>query len=93
MEKSAHIAQVPLDCDLDVATAPRLRRVIDGLIDDGCRRIVINMAGCDYVDSAGMALVFLLVPLPLTQISSHSPPRSFPIYCSVTLPFFIIAYQ
>jgi anti-anti-sigma factor len=58
MEKSAHIAQVPLEGDLDVTVVPRLRRVLDDLIDGGCRRIVINMAGCDYVDSAGMALIF-----------------------------------
>jgi anti-anti-sigma factor len=49
---------VPLEGDLDVTVVPRLRRVLDDLIDGGCRRIVINMAGCDYVDSAGMALIF-----------------------------------
>ena len=58
MERRAYIAQVPIDCDLDVTTVQRSRKVIDGLIDDGCRRIVLNMSGCSYLDSAGMALLF-----------------------------------
>lgn len=41
-----------------MTAAPRLRARIDGLIDGGCRRIIINMENASYVDSAGMGLIF-----------------------------------
>lgn len=57
MDPRPDIALVPVESDLDVTTVDALRRVLDGLIDGGCRRIILNMAGATYVDSAGMALV------------------------------------
>lgn len=53
-----NIALVPVDRDLDVTTVPRVRKAIDSLIDSGCKRIILNMAGVGFVDSAGMALLF-----------------------------------
>ena len=58
MEFNPNIALVPIDEDLDVTTVPRVRRMLDGLIESGCRRIVLNLGGVTYVDSAGMALLF-----------------------------------
>lgn len=57
MDPRPNIALVPVERDIDVTTVDALRSVIDGLIDDGCRRIVLNMSGARYVDSAGMALI------------------------------------
>ncbi len=57
MSMQPNIALVPIDDDLDVTSVARVRSAIDGLISGGCRRIVLNMAGACYVDSAGMALV------------------------------------
>lgn len=57
MDSQQDIALVPVDRDLDVTTVDALRRMLDRLIDGGCRRIILNMSGASYVDSAGMALV------------------------------------
>ena len=57
MERNANIALVPVDGDLDVTTVSPMRETLDRLIDGGCRRIVLNMAGADFVDSAGMGLI------------------------------------
>lgn len=54
---SAHIALVPVDGDLDVTAVPPMRELLDQLIDDGCRRIVLNMSGVGFIDSAGMGLI------------------------------------
>ncbi len=57
METHSNIALVHVDGDLDVTSVPRVKRRLEGLIDGGCRRIVLNMAQTDYVDSAGMGLL------------------------------------
>jgi serine/threonine-protein kinase RsbW len=57
MLNHANIAQVCVDGDLDVRSVPSVRRALDGLVDSGCRRVVLNMANADYVDSAGMGLI------------------------------------
>ena len=58
METMPNIALVPVEGDLDVTTVPRVRDTVDTLISSGCRRVILNMAGVQYVDSAGMALLF-----------------------------------
>lgn len=57
MLQNANIAQVCVDGDLDVTSVPAVRRTLDGLIDSGCRRVVLNMANADYADSSGMGLI------------------------------------
>lgn len=57
MDTNPNIALVHVDGDLDVTSVPRVKRRLEGLIDGGCRRIVLNMAQTDYVDSAGMGLL------------------------------------
>lgn len=46
--------------DLDASTVPRLRTYFEGLIEGGCRRIILNMHDVSYVDSMGLALIFTL---------------------------------
>lgn len=58
MTHKADIVVLPLSGDLDVVSTPRVRATIDDLIEDGCKRIIINMSDVSYVDSAGMALLF-----------------------------------
>ena len=43
---------------LDVRTAATLKSLVQGLIDDGCKRIMLNFAETEYVDSAGMGVLF-----------------------------------
>lgn len=57
MDGTANIALVSAGGDLDVTTCPRLRSAIDGLVDQGCRRIILNMADVTRIDSTGMALI------------------------------------
>lgn len=57
LEDRANIALVPVAGDLDVTSVAGLRDVLDGLINRGCRRIILSFADCDYIDSTGMGLI------------------------------------
>ena len=56
-QQKPDIALVPVEEDLDVTSVDGLRTTLDALIRRGCRRVILNMAGVSYIDSAGMALV------------------------------------
>ena len=57
MPANVNIALVPVEGDLDVTSAPSVRRRIDRLVSGGCRRIFVNMADVGFVDSAGLGLI------------------------------------
>lgn len=57
MQTNQDIALVPVEQDLDVTNVDYLRNSINRLIDGGCRRIILNMYGASYVDSAGMGML------------------------------------
>lgn len=57
MAAQSNILLIPLEGDLDVASVPRLRSLVEHDIAAGCRRVIINMAGASYVDSMGMAFL------------------------------------
>jgi anti-anti-sigma factor len=59
MNERPNIALVPIEEDIDVTTAGALRVTLDRLINNGCRRIILNMSGASYVDSAGMATILV----------------------------------
>ena len=50
-----------LSGSLDVASAPELRDLVVGLIDEGRYRLVLNMSGVDFVDSIGLGVFVGLV--------------------------------
>lgn len=58
MPEHTHIAVLPLESDLDVRSVPAVRAQIEGLIDGGCRRIILNMTDTCYIDSCGMGMLF-----------------------------------
>ncbi len=58
MAAMTHIAVLPVETDLDVRTADRVRDEIDQLIGAGCRRIILNMANTAFIDSLGMGMLF-----------------------------------
>lgn len=58
MSRIPDITLLPVQGDLDVTTAPRLKVVLDDLIDSGCRRVILNMAKVAHIDSAGMGVIF-----------------------------------
>ena len=43
--------------DIDIATVPQLRARIDGLIDAGARRIIVNCQNVGFIDSTGLAFL------------------------------------
>lgn len=57
MAGQSNIVLVPVQGDLDVTSVARLRRTLDALINNGCKRIVLNLASTSYMDSSGMGLV------------------------------------
>ena len=57
MQPRQDIALVPVERDLDVTTVDAVRKAIYRLMDGGCRRIILNMRGASYVDSAGMGML------------------------------------
>lgn len=61
MRHSSDIALVPIRGDLSSRTVPYVRDELEGLINGGTRRIVLNMADVPYVDSSGMSLIFVMV--------------------------------
>jgi anti-sigma B factor antagonist len=50
------IVSVALTGALDVATAPQVRTLLVGLIDEGHHRLVLEMSGLDFVDSIGLGV-------------------------------------
>lgn len=43
--------------DIDIASVPLLREQVDGLIDMGTRRIIINCQNVAFIDSTGLAFL------------------------------------
>lgn len=58
MSHEHDIVLVPLSGDLCVRTAPALKATLERLVQQGSRRIILNMADVSFVDSAGMAVLF-----------------------------------
>jgi anti-sigma B factor antagonist len=43
--------------DLDLATAPALRQQVAALVADGHRRVALDLAALDFIDSTGLGMV------------------------------------
>lgn len=44
---------------LDSATSPELERSVIECLDSGCKRLVFDLAGMDYVSSAGLRVILV----------------------------------
>ncbi len=43
--------------ELDLSSAPQLRRQLITLIEDGCRHVVIDIDGATFLDSTGLGVL------------------------------------
>ena len=43
--------------EVDVATVPRLREQLHGLVAQGSNRIIVNLDGVDFLDSTGLGVL------------------------------------
>lgn len=46
-----------LEGEVDLSTAPKLRERLIDLIDDGRRKIVLNLSGVPFMDSTGLGVM------------------------------------
>ena len=90
MVTGPNIALVNVDGDIDVVSACPLRARLDALLDDGCRRIILDVTHVGFLDSAGVATILsaarrirsLRGLLSLTN-ASHAVYRSLAVACLV----------
>jgi anti-anti-sigma factor len=54
---STDAVRVRVDDDLDLATAPALRKVLLGHLEDGASHVVVDLSGCRFLDSTGLSLL------------------------------------
>ncbi len=60
-EKQAAYFEITLEGQLDTKTSPQLVAVLDQLFQNPVRGLHLNMAGVDYVSSAGIRAVLVAV--------------------------------
>ncbi len=64
--KQGNVTVVKAQGKLDSASSPELEKFLAGLIEKGTRQIALNLAGLEYVSSAGLR-VFLSAAKRLKQ--------------------------
>ena len=70
-------ARVELRGDVDMATAPQLRRVLDELIDGGAAEIVLDCRHLEFLDSSGIgALVAARTRIGSDGVIALEEPRA-----------------
>ena len=71
--QSADGAAVVVRGEVDMATAAKLRDVLNGLVDAGSTRIVLDCRGLDFLDSSGIGvLIAVRKRLGVRQARSRS---------------------
>ncbi|MGH2725849.1 MAG: STAS domain-containing protein, partial [Actinomycetota bacterium] len=48
---------IDVEGEVDVFTAPKLREQILSLLSQGADRLVVNLAGVDFMDSTGLGVL------------------------------------
>ncbi len=57
MDQATDTATVTVKGRLDALEAQGLRTTVQRLLGGGCQRLVIDLAGVDFIDSAGLAVL------------------------------------
>lgn len=58
--KNGEILHVRLEGKLDATTSPKTEKDIVALLDQGEKRVVIDLSGLDYISSAGLRVLLLV---------------------------------
>ena len=45
---------------LDAMTAPELMPTVDGIVEDQCKKVLVDLGGLDLIDSSGVAAIVAL---------------------------------
>jgi len=48
------VAVIRLTGRLTMVSAPRLRQAVTDIVAGGCCRLVLDLAGCEFIDSSGL---------------------------------------
>jgi anti-sigma B factor antagonist len=62
--------------ELDQATVPELQRALDEVIDTGSGGLLIDLSGCSFIDSSGLAAL-----VSARERLTNADDRSFAICC------------
>lgn len=57
VEEKGDVVVVRVEGRMDAASSPQLEKQISALIDSGHFKLILNLAGVDYLSSAGMRLM------------------------------------
>ena len=55
--RDGHEATVLASGEIDLASSPELRRQLQALLDDGVRRISLDLGGVTFIDSSGLGVL------------------------------------
>jgi anti-sigma B factor antagonist len=72
-------ARLELHGELDIGTAPKLDEAVESALDDGCREVVLDLAGTTFMDSAGLGALLSAaraVDARQAKMAVRSPPGS-----------------
>jgi anti-sigma B factor antagonist len=51
----AGLSVIEVRCELDALTAPSLRQLLGHELDSDCRALIVDMSGCEFLGSSGLA--------------------------------------
>lgn len=51
----AGLSVIEVRCELDVLTAPSLTRLLLQELEDGCRGLIVDLSGCEFLGSSGLS--------------------------------------
>jgi anti-anti-sigma factor len=57
VEEKGDVVVVRVQGRLDAASSPQLEKKLNSIIDSGHFKLILNLAGVDYLSSAGMRLI------------------------------------
>jgi anti-sigma B factor antagonist len=72
-------ASLELRGELDIGTAPQLDEAVERALEDGCREVVLDLAGTTFLDSSGLGALIRAartVDARQGQMAVLSPPGS-----------------